>query len=786
MELIELVHAACKRLVDSEPAWRDLLLKHGLDIRKSTAKALAAELAKPLQIDRGFPGFEDFSAEGQRGIEPRSPARSLLYHALASPNVLAGANGIRLRTFPTPAELEAVENYVFGVEPPTIKDLLKQTGEKALAIVVFAYEYRMALETCHRRHADMTYARTGIARVGTAAARYVPAWRGFTPDSDADPFQFCVSPARYAAYLAVRRHGDESLFRPMRFQPTDRKKKHLGDDRHWFWLPVHKLFSGDECIRGINLEVRLSCYHVNEKIYRIHKVLKQGPSTSWPYRITDHIAAFSPQPEHGTGLLVPEPHERLVEPAILPDGKPLTFRVPPGNTFFSSYEFGDRSAPEYVHVRSEIREGQLINLNDLPEQKLMSKIAAGKYDALHYLDFTGEGWVSAECPQLQGKGGVAAKSLPAYSLVTAPDFFPSCDQRQLTEWTGSVGVPPELRKQIWNVEPETLCDMRLPANLQLPPTSPFLATDTTMTAVVGLDGPRPPGPPLVSPESLRHSHLPDDAAGVFAPGWDVGEDSKSVTGKERTKHLAAYRLGSPFPEDSKLCAALSTFWPAVAPDATREMEPIIGSQSGTVSPLTDQEIGQIGTMPWDGVTGPQVVVDGGDEFAEYASFQHVDYVRNALAGKFTLRQTARVDAAEYERRVLAMAFAYLVLGAERTGNHATPMVLWDSDKETGERQFWKLLSFQITPRGTPELQQAQMEAGIVLPGLEIYRLVLFPVAVTAKGKPTNGPVVAAPNFTRKRIMITTKFFLFVDPAQRLVLVKQQDDPRWRKGTLLLG
>src|SRR5258708_15902720 len=42
----------------------------------------------------------DFAAGGVRGIEPGSPARSLLYHALASPNVLNGLDGQRLSYFP--------------------------------------------------------------------------------------------------------------------------------------------------------------------------------------------------------------------------------------------------------------------------------------------------------------------------------------------------------------------------------------------------------------------------------------------------------------------------------------------------------------------------------------------------------------------------------------------------------------------------------------------------------------------------------------------------------------
>ena len=40
----------------------------------------------------------------------------------------------------------------------------------------------------------------------------------------------------------------------------------------------------------------------------------------------------------------------------------------------------------------------------------------------------------------------------------------------------------------------------------------------------------------------------------------LGHDAQITFGPD---HLAAYGLGSPFPEDSKLCAALSSFWPAV-------------------------------------------------------------------------------------------------------------------------------------------------------------------------------------------------------------------------------
>ncbi len=86
MALIDDVQTVCRRLAPH--GWADLLGEHGLDI---TASNLAEELAKELPaIRRDLPGFEDFAMEGERGIEPGRPARSLLFHALASPNVLRG------------------------------------------------------------------------------------------------------------------------------------------------------------------------------------------------------------------------------------------------------------------------------------------------------------------------------------------------------------------------------------------------------------------------------------------------------------------------------------------------------------------------------------------------------------------------------------------------------------------------------------------------------------------------------------------------------------------------
>jgi len=121
MALIDDVKAVCDRLAPL--GWRDLLLRvtgNALDIRQATTVALQnALLAHLNSIDRNFQGFTDFAIDGKQAIVAGLPASSLLYHAFASPVVTQGTNG-PLAAFPTLREIESVENFVFGVQPPTL------------------------------------------------------------------------------------------------------------------------------------------------------------------------------------------------------------------------------------------------------------------------------------------------------------------------------------------------------------------------------------------------------------------------------------------------------------------------------------------------------------------------------------------------------------------------------------------------------------------------------------------------------------------------------------------
>ena len=754
MPLFDQVKAICDRLAPL--GWRDLLFAVSgdqLDIAAPTAVELRKRLVKDLDASKfklGHPGFQDFSRLGRRGIAAGQPGRSLLFHALASPGVQTGTLGQTLGGFPTLLEIETVENFVFGVEPPTVAALLARTGAASLAVVVFAHEYRPARDTCSRLEAGPAFSRTGIARVGTAAALYDPARRGFWSEVAENAFAFRVVPSRFAAYLAVAAPGDAARFLPMRPQTGDGTRK--------FWVPVHKLFDGTECLAGLDLKLVWTARHVNEKLRRVRLSLGQTAPTTPPFRFTAGIAELGSATEFGRALVVPVPHARLVEPALGADGKVQTYTVPKKNgNGFAAYEpatqsdaFGEiRPAPAYVHARTEVAGGKMVDLNDDPlRPDVRESVRKGGYEAAHYLDFTGEGQVAVVVAALAGKAGIAAGDHPAYSLVSAPDFFPLAGQRELSEWTQSKAVPMSLIDDIWGVRPAPMCDVRLPANLQIPGNS-FDAKETTVAALVPLHGSTPGavGEPL-SVDAARHSCLPDDAAGVFQPGWDVSHDRMKM-GAKTVPHFAAYGLGSPFPEDAKLCAALSTFWPTVAPDVTRSFDSGAGNEdlAGTVAPLTDDELGQSGHTPWDGIPGPKLVTVGGQQAIECGSFLHADYVRTALENRFSLRLTAQVTAAEYANRVLAMAFAYAALGQPRIA--------------------WFVFSFRVVAGSDPEFVQAQTQAGATLQA-PIYRIEIF--------RRSTAPAAVSPNDFRRRLLpASDQRFVFASPMTRQILHRRKTE-----------
>ncbi|MBO9475710.1 hypothetical protein J7413_19395 [Shimia sp. R10_1] len=696
--MIAIVREIIQRLSDG--GWSPIFAKFGINPASET---LHDDLIKPVGLSPNqiamIPGFGDISPLAKQAIEPGSPARSILFHALSSPNVTTTPDGTPLAAFPTAADLDQMENVVFGLVPPTFEALAARFGNTAnLAAVVFAREYRQAAKTVHGDHADLVFSRTGITRVGTEEAVWDGKTRSYLPrEEDDDPFAFRVLPCRYGVYLAVQLKGKKDDFGPFKFNRAfelNGQEANEPDDQLDFWVPVHKLFDGSDCLLGLTLDVQLDAHHINEKLRRIHvnNLGERGlggfdtgfksPATDVaPFLVTSGLASFLNQNVHGSGTLAATVRPRVIEPTEL-NGQQIGTKIPARRhgglspSFFTpGGQRGAHPSPEWMHVRSRLkRDGTIDNLNlreDVADVVRSASVAGVRnFTAGHYTDFTGDGWIDAKVGGLLGSR--LDRMVPAYSVIAAPDFYPYVDQSVLLDWWRTQ-VPTNLRSEMWNRLPLALCDQRSAANITLREFGGDIRPENkTPTAIVGLKGSANAGSSRGSElEIQRVSALPDAGAGVYQPGWDVSTDVTRVDEhNEDVLHLAAYGLGSPFPEDAKLCAALSAFWPGVAPDSARS------SGQRPIAPMTDREVGLDGAPAWDGVPGPRRHVDGSNrEFVETDNFDHVDYVQNALDGRFTMVETMKVSQQDYQGRVLATARMRQFLRASNNQRPGDPLNL---------------------------------------------------------------------------------------------------------------
>ena len=167
--------------------------------------------------------------------------------------------------------------------------------KRLLRQLLHLHEYRPSPETVNQKHADMCFSRTGVCRVGTDQQLYDACRRGFLQVINKTN-AFRVLPARYYAYIAIHLTGNKEIFGPMRFDLPDGKNRDIK-----FWVPIHKLFNGQECIR--NFLHLTHAFHVNEKIKRIHLHMrnkingypKKDDKTLGkpPYTFTTGITEFS-------------------------------------------------------------------------------------------------------------------------------------------------------------------------------------------------------------------------------------------------------------------------------------------------------------------------------------------------------------------------------------------------------------------------------------------------------------------------------------------------------------
>jgi len=242
------------------------------------------------------------------------------------------------------------------------------------------------------------------------------------------------------------------------------------------------------------------------------------------------------------------------------------------------------------------------------------------------------------------------------------------------------------------------------------------------------------------------------------------------------EHLAQYGQSSPFLEDAKLCAALSAFWPAAAPDTARVYPPSSGYP--TITPLTDQEIGLLEEPAWDGISAPRADFSKG--VVSYLSLDNSDYVREALNRRFTVRLTRLIDTKEYAARTWAMLRVYRALGVDVD----RPL---QNDEARGaliqEKCRWAVLSFRRPlPRDREEQAQAEAATGRKL-AESLYRFVVYhPVEASSPDSPGNPQIkitVDPDDPTRRLAKIERLVTLYVDPDS--ILIRKDDGPWEVKG-----
>jgi hypothetical protein len=403
------------------------------------------------------------------------------------------------------------------------------------------------------------------------------------------------------------------------------------------------------------------------------------------------------------------------------------FKVPPDNRdnrFWTSLQIPatpkGRSAPEYANMRHEVigTPQQVKDLITLKNNEYVQKLFAGNYEAAHFIDDTCDGAIGLNV------SGLTLPILPAYSLVTAVDFFPQVDQLDIQKWLEKIASQPiglaSPDIQFAQGGPSPLSDGRFVGNQisqSIPnPTLPdpmqttvvkkaFTrneAANLTATAIVSN---APSGSAFAIPPtaSFPISWLPDAAANVFFPGWDISQHS-DATGKPI---YAAYGLGSPFPEDSKLCAALNSFWPAAAPDTARTF-----GTGSTGFPLMDSELGYHPQHPraiageiqsqtgCDGEFAPFFESISGNNFVNFADKDRSDYVSNALNGLFGLNGLEFVSSDEMITRMEALRFFIKTLPPNNDAVTMTRLWLVTAEKVND----WQTWNSNVNPKANPILK----------------------------------------------------------------------------------
>lgn len=579
-------------------------------------------------------GFDDFA--GKRFIEPGYPAMSLLYHALASPRV--EPEGFAEDKYPSLAQLDILEDYIYALKKVTEEE------KKEYVLAVFAYEYRPAFKTPHQVHADIVFSRTGVARIGDRAMSYNKKARCYTnlpsldsvTNADIEKKKTAVTPSRYGLFLAKVTKVENRDMILMGGKVEE-------DEARYFLQPIRKVFNDDLFIN--NRPVNFTEYHKAEKLYRlaVDKRIKLPEYlfdvNKPPFiRATGDANALVALTGIGSSALLSSVPGDLVRPAfqkkddllrpnVMKENVRLHFEVPMGNNenrYYSSFSLidslrymdvyllgskkGDASSSTNEKHRPFEYEGPK-NSPQFVNMRYVDTANSGKYDvhmgpdmdnfeysvltshwAGLFEDSICDGCVSALIAPTEGNTNTM-ECLPAFSLVTAPDFFPLVDSFDLLKY--DIGLEQSVNSHFYEGGTASLCTLRKRANpttivpqtkqIAFPYTGAINPHDKrsmvhdTITAVSsGKVNRRSKITAKFTDPKLKeytsNSYLPDASSSVFNPGWDTTYSNDTASALGDNIFLTTRGLGSPFPEDMKLCAAANGMWPVASPDIARSFQ----------------------------------------------------------------------------------------------------------------------------------------------------------------------------------------------------------------------
>lgn len=722
-----------------DQGWSDYIkntLKVDVDLSAGTS---AETLQQPLSGTRTWSkisGLEDFA--GNKLIEPGIPEESLLYHLMASPRVKSAS----FQQYPGLEQLEALENYIYSLI--NLESYPFQNRDNVY-LTVLAYEYRPGLKTppyyqnylAKPKAARMVFSRCGVARIGTDPLNYDAENRLFTNEpKGANKKNVAVTAARYGLFLVELVDATDGRLKIMNRQQEEAQ----GKSPRRFVCPIAKIADGDA------FQIEYGHHHVNEKLYRLSQYRYKDHAIDFnknldlqrePFiRVDSSNPALAKNDEPmvqteqiGASLLVASAPNDLIRFAYQ-DDKLLSVPVPEGwakrmhtnrrhsamklpnengkevtNVILSDVIFrrarrvtsfrSPKIAPLFLNIKFEADSSadsgyQHIDGASFPGTTFEDKIEEGGYQTIIFEDSICDGAIAARFVRqnpaamptiLQDK---SQEILPAFSLVTAPDFFPYIDSNDIrASYKPGRGLNTD--QDFFEGGTMNLSGIRQRGNPALKNAfteAPAFARSLgdnpsfdTLTVVVssGKDMNASAERTVQNYERdfLTSSFLPDTGTGVFFPGWDVTYSSEP--GKEQIKnpYIATYGLGSPFPEDMKLCAAANGMWPVTSPDAGRTFQgsleafPVINLKPNTAIPLMDEEIGihpnsphvkTYSTSPgygWDGEQGPFIQQHGEDLSVNYTDIGRADYLQNLLdpAVGFDMSQLRQLSSQEIIRRM---------------------------------------------------------------------------------------------------------------------------------------